>query len=121
MKNKSLRKPMNGRRSHKRGTARLFVLSAAFLASTVAGNAPHTAAAQTSAAAAQAGTIQFNIQPGPLDEHLLEVVQKTAELGARLEVRLCALMHDLGMPEADRTDADHDFAASLSQTTAALA
>jgi catecholate siderophore receptor len=69
MKNKSLRKPsMNGRRSHKRGTARLFVLSAAFLASTVAGGAPRTAAAQTPAAAAQASTVQFNIQPGPLDD-----------------------------------------------------
>ena len=46
-------------------------------------------------------------QPGPLDEHLFEVVQKTAELGAGLEVRLCALLHDLGKPEADRTGADH--------------
>jgi putative nucleotidyltransferase with HDIG domain len=46
-------------------------------------------------------------QPGPLDEHLFEVVQTTAKLGAGLEVRLCALMHDLGKPEADRTGADH--------------
>jgi putative nucleotidyltransferase with HDIG domain len=35
------------------------------------------------------------------------VVQETAELGAELSVRLCALLHDLGKPEADRTGADH--------------
>jgi tRNA nucleotidyltransferase (CCA-adding enzyme) len=46
-------------------------------------------------------------QPGPLEEHLFAVVQETAELGAALEVRLCALLHDLGKPEADRTGADH--------------
>ena len=69
MKNKSLRKShMNGRRSHKRGTVRLFVLSAAFLASTVAGGAPRRAAAQAPAATAPAVTVQFNIQPGPLSD-----------------------------------------------------
>ncbi|HEX3291231.1 MAG TPA: HD domain-containing protein [Gaiella sp.] len=46
-------------------------------------------------------------QPGPLDEHLFDVVQRTAELGAGLEVRLCALLHDVGKPEADRTGSDH--------------
>jgi len=46
-------------------------------------------------------------QPGPLEEHLFEVVQRTAELDAALEVRLCALLHDVGKPEADRTGADH--------------
>jgi tRNA nucleotidyltransferase (CCA-adding enzyme) len=46
-------------------------------------------------------------QPGPLEEHLFDVVQRTAELDAGLEVRLCALLHDLGKPEADRTGADH--------------
>ena len=46
-------------------------------------------------------------QPGPLEEHLFAVVQETAELGAALDVRLCALLHDLGKPEADRTGADH--------------
>jgi putative nucleotidyltransferase with HDIG domain len=46
-------------------------------------------------------------QPGPLEEHLFAVVQETAELGAELSVRLCALLHDLGKPEADRTGADH--------------
>lgn len=42
-----------------------------------------------------------------LDEHVLTVVQVTANEGDRLEVRLCALLHDLGKPESDRTDADH--------------
>ena len=46
-------------------------------------------------------------QPGSLEEHLFAVVQKTAEVGAGLEMLLCALLHDLGKPEADRTDADH--------------
>ena len=46
-------------------------------------------------------------QPGPLEEHLFAVVQETAELGADLSVRLCALLHDLGKPEALRTGADH--------------
>jgi putative nucleotidyltransferase with HDIG domain len=46
-------------------------------------------------------------QPGPLEEHLFAVVQETAELGAELSVRLCALLHDLGKPEADRRGADH--------------
>ena len=46
-------------------------------------------------------------QPDPLEEHLFLVVQETAELGAQLSVRLCALLHDLGKPEALRTGADH--------------
>lgn len=47
-------------------------------------------------------------QPGPLEEHLFAVVQETAELDAALSVRLCALLHDVGKPEADRTGAaDH--------------
>jgi len=46
-------------------------------------------------------------QPGPLEEHLFAVVQETAELGAELSVRLCALLHDLGKPDADRTGKDH--------------
>jgi tRNA nucleotidyltransferase/poly(A) polymerase len=46
-------------------------------------------------------------QPGPLEEHLFAVVQETSELGAELSVRLSALLHDLGKPEADRTGADH--------------
>jgi putative nucleotidyltransferase with HDIG domain len=46
-------------------------------------------------------------QPGPLEEHLFAVVQEAAERGAELSVRLSALLHDLGKPEADRTGADH--------------
>ena len=68
MKNKSFRPGMNGHRSRKRGAARLFVLSAAFFASTVTGGALRIAAAQAPATAAQASTVQFNIQPGPLDD-----------------------------------------------------
>ena len=44
-------------------------------------------------------------QPGPLEEHLFAVVQETADLDAELSVRLCALLHDLGKPEADGTGA----------------
>jgi tRNA nucleotidyltransferase (CCA-adding enzyme) len=46
-------------------------------------------------------------QPLALDEHLLAVVQGTADLGAGLPVRLAALVHDLGKPEADVTRAEH--------------
>jgi putative nucleotidyltransferase with HDIG domain len=46
-------------------------------------------------------------QPLPLDEHLFAVVQHTADAGDSLPVRLCALLHDLGKPEADRTEGDH--------------
>ena len=55
-------------------------------------------------------------QPGPLEEHLFAVVQQTADLGAPLEVRLSALLHDLGKPEADRSGADHaQLAAGVSR------
>ena len=43
----------------------------------------------------------------PLDEHVLAVVQRAADEGASLEVRLAALLHDLGKPEADQTGSDH--------------
>jgi putative nucleotidyltransferase with HDIG domain len=46
-------------------------------------------------------------QPLALDEHLFAVVQHTADAGDPLSVRLCALLHDVGKPEADRTGADH--------------
>ncbi len=46
-------------------------------------------------------------QPGPLEEHLFAVVQETADLGAELSVRLCALLHDVGKPEADRSGSEH--------------
>jgi tRNA nucleotidyltransferase (CCA-adding enzyme) len=37
----------------------------------------------------------------PLDEHTFEVVQAAADAGASLAVRLAALLHDTGKPEAD--------------------
>jgi tRNA nucleotidyltransferase/poly(A) polymerase len=46
-------------------------------------------------------------QPLPLDEHLFAVVQGVADLGGDLEVRLAALLHDLGKPESDRTGRSH--------------
>jgi tRNA nucleotidyltransferase/poly(A) polymerase len=39
-------------------------------------------------------------QPLPLEEHIFRVVQAAADAGARLEVRLAALLHDLGKPVA---------------------
>jgi tRNA nucleotidyltransferase/poly(A) polymerase len=36
----------------------------------------------------------------PLDEHIFRVVQATADAGAPLSVRLAALLHDAGKPEA---------------------
>jgi len=46
-------------------------------------------------------------QPTTLDEHLIAVVQQTADAAAPLEVRLTALLHDLAKPETDSTDASH--------------
>jgi tRNA nucleotidyltransferase (CCA-adding enzyme) len=37
---------------------------------------------------------------GVLDEHIFSVVQAAADAGTRLEVRLAALLHDLGKPSA---------------------
>ena len=42
-----------------------------------------------------------------LDEHVFAVVQAAAEAGVPLEVRLAALLHDLGKPEAERDGGDH--------------
>jgi tRNA nucleotidyltransferase (CCA-adding enzyme) len=42
-----------------------------------------------------------------LDEHVLAVVQAAAAAGVPLRVRLAALLHDLGKPEADRTGDSH--------------
>lgn len=42
-----------------------------------------------------------------LEEHMFEVVQNACDAGAGLSVRLSALLHDLGKPDADRTGADH--------------
>src|SRR4029079_19795040 len=38
-------------------------------------------------------------QPLPLDEHLFAVAQNAADNGSSLEVRLPALLHDLGQPD----------------------
>ncbi len=46
-------------------------------------------------------------QPLPLDEHLIAVVQATADLGAPLAVRLAALLHDLGKPVAAARGGSH--------------
>jgi putative nucleotidyltransferase with HDIG domain len=46
-------------------------------------------------------------QNRPLDEHIFAVVQNAADASTPLEVRLGALFHDLGKPQADETDSNH--------------
>jgi putative nucleotidyltransferase with HDIG domain len=46
-------------------------------------------------------------QNRPLDEHIFAVVQNAADAGAPLAVRLGALFHDLGKPQADETGENH--------------
>jgi len=46
-------------------------------------------------------------QRDTLDEHLFAVVTETVALEAELSVRLAALVHDLGKPNADRTGGTH--------------
>ena len=48
-----------------------------------------------------------NRQHLTLDEHIFAVVQAAAAAGAPLEVRLAALLHDLGKPEAELNGGDH--------------
>ena len=56
-----------------------------------------------------------------LDEHLFEVTQLSADWGAPLAVRLAALVHDLGKPEADRDRVEHAaLGASIAARTLAL-
>ena len=43
----------------------------------------------------------------PLEEHIFVVVQKATDAGARLEVRLACLLHDLGKPQADADGRSH--------------
>jgi tRNA nucleotidyltransferase (CCA-adding enzyme) len=43
----------------------------------------------------------------PLDEHTFAVVQGAADAGAPLEVRLAALLHDLGKPQTDLDGGNH--------------
>jgi tRNA nucleotidyltransferase/poly(A) polymerase len=58
-------------------------------------------------AAAVGHTLGSERQPAPLDEHLIAVTANAAAAGAPLEVRLAALLHDLGKPLADAESADH--------------
>jgi tRNA nucleotidyltransferase/poly(A) polymerase len=51
---------------------------------------------------------QSGFQHLPLDEHVFAVVQAAADAAAPLEVRLAALLHDLGKPEADRDGRAHE-------------
>jgi tRNA nucleotidyltransferase (CCA-adding enzyme) len=47
-------------------------------------------------------------QPLPLEEHIFAVVQRSADAGDPLEVRLACLLHDLAKPETDASPArDH--------------
>jgi catecholate siderophore receptor len=59
----------NGRRTRRRGTARLFVLGAAFVAAAAGGRMLPTVHAQTSTAQSLR-TLQFNIPAGPLGDAL---------------------------------------------------
>jgi tRNA nucleotidyltransferase/poly(A) polymerase len=52
-------------------------------------------------------SLESERQPLPLDEHLFDVVQSAAEADLPLAVRLAALLHDLGKPEAGETGASH--------------
>lgn len=51
-------------------------------------------------------------QPHTLDEHLFRVVQCCSDRGHGLELRLTALLHDLGKPETDVTGGDHATASA---------
>ena len=61
---------------------------------------------------------QSDRQHLPLDEHVFAVVQAAADAGTGLEVRLAALLHDTGKPEAERDGGDH---AALGAVAAARA
>lgn len=54
-------------------------------------------------------------QPLPLEEHIFAVVQAAADAGARLEVRLAALLHDLGKPEALRIEEHAEAGARIAE------
>ena len=56
-----------------------------------------------------------------LDEHVFAVVQAAADAGTPLEVRLAALLHDLGKPEAERDGGDHAAAGRHCSRTCAAA
>ncbi|HYK06716.1 MAG TPA: HD domain-containing protein [Gaiellaceae bacterium] len=50
---------------------------------------------------------QSEFQHLTLDEHIFAVVQAAGAADAPLEVRLAALLHDLGKPEAEQDGGDH--------------
>jgi poly(A) polymerase/tRNA nucleotidyltransferase (CCA-adding enzyme) len=52
-------------------------------------------------------------QPLPLEEHVFRVVQAAADFDARLQVRLAALLHDLGKPEAPGLEQHADAGARI--------
>ncbi len=69
-------------------------------------------------AAAIGYTLGTPRQPLPLDEHLFRVVQNAADADACLEVRLAALLHDLGKPIAGATGETHaDAGARIARAT----
>jgi tRNA nucleotidyltransferase (CCA-adding enzyme) len=53
-----------------------------------------------------------------LDEHVFAVVQAAADAGTSLEVRLAALLHDAGKPEAERDGGDHAALGALAASRA---
>lgn len=56
-------------------------------------------------------------QGATLDEHLIRVVGEAATIGAPLEVRLAALLHDVGKPAAERGAGGHaDLSARVAGT-----
>jgi tRNA nucleotidyltransferase/poly(A) polymerase len=58
-------------------------------------------------------------QPLPLDEHIFRVVQEAADAGARLEVRLAALLHDLGKPHVSSVAEHAEEGARIAATVLA--
>ncbi len=82
------------------------------------GDAPRTALALARDTGALVGVIPEYVpaigyesastrQTEALDEHLFAVTQAAADAGVPLAVRLAALLHDVGRPEADATGEDH--------------
>src|SRR5262245_30338329 len=83
MKNRTFRNLLSSRRSRKRGVSRLFVLGAAFAASTAV-NESTAAAVQVTppqtegkAAATQGAPVSFNIPAGPLRDVIVRFEQAT--------------------------------------------
>jgi tRNA nucleotidyltransferase/poly(A) polymerase len=59
-------------------------------------------------------SLESERQPLPLEEHVFAVVQRSADAGDPLEVRLACLLHDLAKPATDAApDVDHAHAGAL--------